>query len=90
MTRLMWFLAAVMISSPTLAWDGTDVDSGGTIEIGKGNLVREGLDIEVYDYESGAYRDVTVEDMSRSGSNVEIEVYDSGSGEYRTFEMEDD
>lgn len=76
--------------TPAHAWDGTDASTGESVEIGTGNLVREGRDIEVYDYGSGEYRDVTVEDINRYGSGVEIEVYDNDTGEYRTFEMEDD
>ena len=81
------FLCGVSASQ---AWDGVDTDSGASIEIGKGNLVRQGRDIEIYDSDAGEYRDVTVESIQRFGSTVEIEVYDNDSGEYRTFEMEDD
>ena len=75
---------------PSFAWDGTDTETGQSVEIGKGNLVRPGRDIEVYDYGAGEYRDVTVESIRRYGSTVEVEVYDYESGEYRTLEMEDD
>ncbi|WP_085034081.1 DUF5334 family protein [Ensifer aridi] len=90
MKRVAWCLVAAALSTHAFAWDGTDASTGGSVEIGKGNLVREGLDIEIYDYESGGYRDVTVEDINRTGSSVEIEVYDNESGEYRTLEMEAD
>lgn len=60
------------------------------MEIGQGNLVRSGQDIEVYDYEAGEYRNVTVESIDRYGSSVDVEVYDWDSGEYRTFEMDAD
>jgi hypothetical protein len=90
MKRWIWCLVAALLSTPAFAWDGTDANTGGSVEIGNGNLVREGSDIEVYDYEAGDYRDVTVEDINRYGSNVELEVYDNESGEYRTFEMEAD
>jgi len=81
--------AALCAAVPAFAWDGTDADTGGGVEIGKGNLVRTGRDIEIYDHESGEYRDVQVESMTSTGSGVEIEVYDYDSGEYRTIEMED-
>ncbi len=88
--RTAFVIAFLLSASPSLAWDGTDAETGGSVEIEKGNLVRSGLDIEVYDHESGEYRDVTVQDINRYGSTVEVEVYDNDSGEYRTFEMEDD
>ena len=71
------------------AWDGYDYDSGSFVEIEEGNLVREGLDIEIYDYNDGTYKDVEVESISDYGGTVEVEVYDYDTGEYRTFEMED-
>ncbi|KAB2679660.1 hypothetical protein F9K85_01550 [Brucella tritici] len=78
------------ISAPAFAWDGVDSETGDAVEIGQGNLVRSGQDIEIYDHGAGEYRDVTVEDVNRYGSTVEVEVYDSTSGEYRTLEMEDE
>ena len=90
MKRVILLVVAAGLSEPAYGWDGTDTETGASIEIGKGNLVREGRDIEIYDAETGNYRDVTIEGINRYGSGVEIEVYDSESGEYRTFEMEDD
>lgn len=91
MGRFLLAVAALSLSASfAMAWDGVDSDTGDSIEIGKGNLVRSGRDIQIYDHGSGEYRDVTVEDINRNGSTVEIEVYDNDTGEYRTFEMEDD
>ncbi|PDS28028.1 hypothetical protein CO650_28590 [Rhizobium phaseoli] len=80
------FLAA---TASCLAWDGVDSETGASVEIGKGNLVRSGETIEIFDQESGEYRDVDVQSIQRSGSSIEVEVYDSESGEYRTLEMDD-
>lgn len=80
-----------LISAPaSFAWDGVDSQTGQSVEIGKGNLVRSGSDIEVYDSGTGEYRDVEVQSIRRSGNSVEVEVYDYTSGEYRTLEMDDD
>ena len=69
--------AAVFFSpSIAIAWDGYDYESGGYVEIGKGNLVREGEEIEYYDYESGDYRSADVEDIQGSGDGAEVEVKD--------------
>jgi hypothetical protein len=86
-----FILGAGLVLAPLTAhcWDGTDASSGEAVEIGKGNLVRSGRDIEIYDHGAGEYRDVTVESIQRSGSSVEVEVYDQESGEFRTLEMED-
>ena len=71
-----------------LAWDGIDTETGESVEIDKGNLVRRGQDIEIWSDKDG-YHDVTVENITRFGSSVDIEVYDYNKGEYRTLEMED-
>ncbi len=70
------------------AWDGYDYGSSSYVEIEKGNLVREGKEIEFYDYSSGGYRTGTVESISKSGSSVEVEITDDKSGETRTFDMD--
>ena len=87
--RTLLIALALCIAAPASAWDGTDTDTGGSVEIEKGNLVRTGRDIQIYDDEAGEYRDVQVENMTTTGSGVEIEVYDYDSGEYRILEMED-
>ncbi len=58
---LKLFVVMMASASPAAAWDGTDLESRSAVEIGKGNLVRTGQNIEIYDAESGEYRDVTVE-----------------------------
>ncbi|MFD9899697.1 DUF5334 family protein [Mesorhizobium sp. NPDC059054] len=82
------FSCLLLFPLNAFAWDGVDTSTGNSVEIEKGNLVRTGRDIEIYDYDAGEYRDVTVEDISRHGSTVEVEVYDNESGEYRTLEMD--
>lgn len=79
----------VCLSSPVLAWDGYDWDSGNYVEIESGNLVREGRDIEIYDWETNDYHDVEVIDMRDTYDGVELEVYDYDTGEYRYLDMED-
>lgn len=77
-----------LLPSSALAWDGYDSETGSSVEIGKGNLVRPGQDIEVYDSDSGEYRDVTVESVRDGFGSVEVEVYDNDSGEYKTYDMD--
>ena len=42
---------SIMLLAPviTLAWEGYDYETGNYVEIEKGNLVREGEEIEYYD-----------------------------------------
>ena len=81
-------LAMILATSTAIAWEGYDYQEGTYIEIEKGNYVREGQEIEFYDYESGEYKTAEVESINSYGNSTEVEVYDYEEGEYRTFEME--
>jgi hypothetical protein len=91
MLRHLIIAAVTLIGfvAPAFSWDGIDSETGAQVEIEKGNLVRSGRDIEVYDHDTGEYHDITVEDIDRRGGSVEIEGYDNNTGEYRTFEFDD-
>ena len=78
----------MLLPSVAFAWEGYDYDSSSYIEIEQGALVREGEEIEYYDYGSGEYKTATVESVQSTGSSAEVEVYDYETGEYKTFEMD--
>lgn len=77
-----------MASCMAFGWDGYDYGKGTYVEIEKGNLVREGREIEIYDYSKGGYRSVEVDSINRIGSSIEIEVTDTETGESRTLDMD--
>jgi pyruvate/2-oxoglutarate/acetoin dehydrogenase E1 component len=81
-------LILLLSSSRIFAWDGYDYEKGTYVEIDKGNLVRAGKDIEIYDYSTGQYKDVEVQSIRGSGSSTEVEIYDYSTGEFRTLDME--
>ncbi|MGY3472484.1 DUF5334 family protein [Bradyrhizobium ottawaense] len=87
------FLLAVAAASITLAeaaaWDGTNTTTGSSIEIERGQLVRSGRTIEVYDSEHG-YKQYDVDSIRRYGRSVEIEATDTETGESTTLEMDGD
>lgn len=86
--REFWFIVILCSSVPAFAWDGYDYEKGAHVEIDRGNLVRTGEEIEIYDYSEGEYKTVEVESVTGSGSGVEVEVYDHDAGEYRTLDMD--
>jgi len=90
MKKLLFFITIIFFSLTGIvwAWDGYDWERGTYIEIEKGNLVRKGKDIEIFDYSDNSYHNVEVESIYRYGDSVEIEVYDYDIDEYRIFEME--
>lgn len=80
-------ILCLMLPTTAFSWDGYDYDSGSSIEIGKGNLVRQGKEIEFYDYGAGQYKSGEVQSVRSRGSKVEVEVIDSTTGQTRTLEM---
>ena len=85
---LILFALVLFLPDSAFAWYGYDDNTGREVEIGKGNLVRPGRDIEVYDPYSGRYRDVQVESIRQRGRDVEVEVYDWQTGKSQTLIME--
>lgn len=85
-------LAVVLltVSAPASCWSGYDWEKGTYVEIEKGQLVRSGRSIEIYDSDKGDYKEVEVESIRRRGNKVEVEVFDNESGEYRSLEMDDE
>ena len=76
----------LLFSMNANAWDGYDWKRHSFVEIEKGNLVREGEQIEFYEYGKG-YGDLNIDSIEQNGSSVEIEGTDS-YGMKRTFEMD--
>ncbi|MDF2812024.1 MAG: hypothetical protein K0S56_3055 [Microvirga sp.] len=67
MRRFVLAAVGAVVSMPVLAWDGYDYDKGAFVEIDKGNLVRQGREIEFYDYDAGEYRYLEIDNIYRSG-----------------------
>ena len=86
--RLLLITLLSALVTVSYAWDGVDSETGDAVEISKGNLVRSGQDIEIYDSASGETRNATVENIRSLGRGAEVEVYDHESGETRILEME--
>lgn len=87
--RTAFALSLTVAASSAFAWDGYDYNQGTNVQIEKGQLVRPGKEIEVYDYRRG-YINVEVESIRSSGASVEVEVTDRQTGETRTFDMDRD
>lgn len=68
------------------AWSGFDYEVGNYIDIGEGNLVRDGETIEYFDYDNAEYRSGDVQSVDSD----EVIVYDQESGDYRTFAMDEE
>jgi hypothetical protein len=86
--RSVTIRAALVVSFQVSAWSGYDWETNSFVDIDKGNLVRQGREIEYYEYGNG-YRSAEVESIRRYGSSVDVEVRDSETGQLRTFDMDD-
>lgn len=82
-------ITGLVFCTPANAWDGTDTNTGASVEIDRGQLVRSGETIEVYDSNEGAYKTYDIDSISRTGGTVEIEATDTNSGDSTTLEMDD-
>jgi len=77
-------LVLAFLSVNSFAWDGYDYGKGNFVDVEKGSLVREGNEIEIYDWGDGAYKNVEVDSFDGS----EIEYTDPDSGEQVTIDMD--
>lgn len=82
-------LGVVLLTSACLAWSGYDWDNDSYVDIEKGNKVRAGREIEIYDYKDGRYKDVEVQRVrDRYNGKTELEIYDPSDNSFRTLEMD--
>lgn len=91
MIKERMFVAAIALMAAcndAAAWDSTNSNTGASVEIEQGQLVRSGETIDVYDSNEG-YKSYDVDNITRYGSTVEIEATDTTTGESTTLEMDD-
>jgi len=84
MKSLLFLLTLICIFPEVKAWDGYNYEKGNYVDIEQGSVVREGNDIEIYDYGSGEYKTVEVSDFDGS----EVEYIDPDTGETMTIDMD--
>lgn len=84
----LYILTFILYPFNVYGWSGYDWNNGSFIEIEKGELVKEGEDIEIFDYGEGEYKNIEVDSMDKYGNHIEIEGEDIETGEIRTFDMD--
>ena len=84
------FFVATIIFQPasTWAWSGYDYDNKTQIEIGPGNLVREGLIIQFYDSKIDNYHTAKVLFVDEIAGGTRIQLEDLDLKKERTFLMQ--
>ena len=84
---LIFFLTLSVKTS--LAWDGYDIKSQTTIDIGSGNLVRTNKIIQYFDFHANQFHDARVVDIISDLKETKLIVFDITLQQERTFIMED-
>ena len=74
-------------ASNCFAWSGFE-HSGSQIEIGTGNLVREGETIKFYDWDKEEDRKAEVRSIEYFFNTTRLEIYDFVERKIRIFEMD--
>ena len=85
---LLIFLYFSLLTKSALAWSGFDYQNNTSIDIGSGNLVRENLEVTIFDWSDNTYHQVEILVMNESFNGTRLEVRDLETGKKRIFEME--
>jgi hypothetical protein len=81
--------AFFLTTNPSYAWTGYDYDNKTEVEIGPGNLVREGLVFQFYDSKSDNYHTAKVLFMDSVAGGTRIQLQDLDTKKERIFIMQD-
>jgi hypothetical protein len=78
----------IALNSQVWGWDGYDRESSSSVEIGAGNLVREGNRIQIYDWQDGNYHDAEVKLVEYNFNSTRLEIYDLKTKKTRILWMD--
>ena len=81
------FINNFLLVNKVYAWSGYDFDNKTEVNIGPGNLVREGSVIEFYDSSDNNYHTAKVELVQSSGVETEVNIIDLDIKKKRTLIM---
>ena len=91
-TFLKIFLSSLLISlsffiKKAQAWSGYDYETKTEIDIGQGNLVREGSLIQFYDSKDDNFHTARINFMQSSAGGTELNLLDLDTKKERNFVM---
>ena len=91
-TFLKIFLSSLLISlsffiKKAQAWSGYDYETKTEIDIGQGNLVREGSLIQFYDSKDDNFHTAKINFMQSSAGGIEVNLLDLDTKKERNFVM---
>jgi hypothetical protein len=83
------FFSSLLCTETAVAWTGYDYDNKTEIEIGQGNLVREGMVIQFYDSKIDNFHTGKVLFLDETAGGSRIQIQDLDTKKERTFIMRD-
>jgi Family of unknown function (DUF5334) len=86
---VLFFAALLGGSKRSHAWSGYDYENRSEIDIGAGNLVREGLTIQFYDVKADDYHTAKINLMESVPGGTRIMLQDLDTKKDRVFIMQD-
>jgi hypothetical protein len=85
---IVTFVSFFLATNSAYAWNGYDYDNKTEIEIGPGNLVREGLVIQFYDSKDDQYHTAKISFIDEVAGGSRIQLRDLDTKKDRTFIMQ--
>ncbi len=83
------FLLIAFLPLPAKAWKGFDYEKKTTIDVGPGNLVRNGKYIDFYDFRDDKVHNGKVLFMEETPAGIHLQVFDYDDNCERTLIMEE-
>ena len=84
----LFTIANIAIPNSSNAWSGYDYDNKAEIDIGPGNLVREGLIIQFYDNRTDNFHTARVLFSEEIAGGTRLQIKDLDSKKERVFIMQ--
>lgn len=78
----------MLFPAASFAWNGFDAERGSGIEIAEGTLVAQNRTIEIYDDNSGSYKDIIIRVLNVYPAYTEVWAYDTEMRQFRVFQLE--
>jgi hypothetical protein len=86
--KILILLSLLIASNQAKAWSGYDYDNKSAIDIGEGNIVREGLVIQFYDNQDDNFHTAKVLFLESIAGGTQLQVQDLDQKKERTFIMD--
>jgi len=81
------YCSIFLLPMQVLAWTGYDYEEKTIVDIGSGNLVREGYIIDLYQQKTDDFIQAKVLNIAYLGNSTEISIYDLNSDKKRILIM---